>query len=604
MRITYFRIENFRNIRLAECDNPPDFVVICGGNGCGKSALLQALMTAKEYAAPYGGFTTDPRAVSADAPLATVQVRLRFSDTERAWYQRVHNNPCPEEDEIVIEIRPGGAARATKRSDVTRQLLSWYSRTFEASPGFFEYIDDHRMFPKKQLSTWDASSLGDERMKQSLGEAGGAKFRFTKEYLASRVMGDLQELQASYRAGAPVFPDSLKPIREFFNRFFAPMEFLQVRIDTSPFQYTVRTPRGDIDIDDLSAGEKEVFSTFIRFHQLHPRDAVVLFDEADAHLHPDLERRYLEVLRELGKGNQIWLTTHSPEMMIEAGADALYTVLKEPPANGQNQFVRVSTTDALHEALSEMMGSRGLVSFNQRIIFIEGEESSADRQVYEEFYPPGQYNVSFVPAGNSATVRKTAERVNELLTAGIGFQQYFSIVDGDIDRAVSAPTGGRLHQLPVYHVENLLLDERIMFEATRDLLADKCPYATPQDLSDYLQVLLLRDAHIKPFTSALNDARVAQLAKRAWDAVYKREKYQHANSALPGFASLEQEAKQIMADAIRDRNWKTKCKGRDLLKAYCGEHKIRYEHFRNLVISKMKEPPAPLKAIMDKILAD
>jgi hypothetical protein len=32
MRITHFRIENFRNLRLAECENPPDFMAICGGN--------------------------------------------------------------------------------------------------------------------------------------------------------------------------------------------------------------------------------------------------------------------------------------------------------------------------------------------------------------------------------------------------------------------------------------------------------------------------------------------------------------------------------------------------------------------------------------------
>jgi hypothetical protein len=34
------------------------------------------------------------------------------------------------------------------------------------------------------------------------------------------------------------------------------------------------------------------------------------------------------------------------------------------------------------------MGSRGIVSFNQRIVFIEGEDSSADREIYEAAYPP------------------------------------------------------------------------------------------------------------------------------------------------------------------------------------------------------------------------
>src|SRR5687768_4336601 len=70
MKIMAFKVENFRNIRLAECSNLPDFMVIAGGNGCGKSALLNALLTAKEHAAGYGYFSADPHAVSADADFA------------------------------------------------------------------------------------------------------------------------------------------------------------------------------------------------------------------------------------------------------------------------------------------------------------------------------------------------------------------------------------------------------------------------------------------------------------------------------------------------------------------------------------------------------
>ena len=44
MRILDFRIENFRNLRLAECNPVSDFMLICGANGCGKSALLEALI--------------------------------------------------------------------------------------------------------------------------------------------------------------------------------------------------------------------------------------------------------------------------------------------------------------------------------------------------------------------------------------------------------------------------------------------------------------------------------------------------------------------------------------------------------------------------------
>lgn len=599
MKIKYFRIENFRNIKLAECENPPDFMVICGGNGCGKSAFLNALMAAKENAAPYGGFAMDPRCVSADASMAKVILKLEFSAVEQEWYRKQYSQDCPAEGEIHLEISKGGRARTTKQSQVTKNLLGYYSRQYANSPGFFDYIDAHRVHQKKQLTTWDSQSLSDNYAKQTLGATGSTKFQYTKEYLASLIFNDLQIIQKSHREGQPIIPDSLKEIREFFNSFFAPMQFIDVRIDESPFKYIIKTHRGEIDLDDMSSGEKEVLNTYIRFHQLKPKGAVILFDEADAHLHPDLERRYLEVLRKIGSGNQLWLTTHSPEMMIAAGAESLYTILKEPLSGESNQFVRVSNDESLHEVLSEVMGSRGLVSFNQRIIFLEGEESSIDRELYEKFYPPGQYNVSFVPAGNSATVRKIAEQVNYLLSNPLGFQEYYSIVDGDIERSENTTTTGRLFQLPVYHVENFLIDPEIILETVKDMLGSSCPYSNSTDVETELKNLALQEGHLKPFTKALHDAKIAKIAKQAYDSIYKGNSQQ---LTVPMFADTEIEAKSVLNGYLKDGQWKEKCKGRDLLKAFCGRNNLKYKHFRNCLIAKVQAPPKPLADIMNIIL--
>lgn len=280
MRILNFRIENFRNLRLAESLAVPDFMVVCGGNGCGKSALLEALMTAKEHAGSYGGFSLDPRAVSADADRSCITMTLSFTEEERAFVTDKFNVECPEQDEIVIEIEKGGRARVTKRSAPVRQLLGYYSRAI-GSPGFFDYIHAYRRMQKKQLQTWDSSFLSDARTKSTLALTQD-KFQFIKEYLVGLKMGDLQALQESLPSGTPKHQDSLSEIREFFDSFFAPMRFRDVRINTSPFQFLIGTARGDIDIDDLSSGEKEVLNVFIRFHQLHPRGAVILFDEVDA----------------------------------------------------------------------------------------------------------------------------------------------------------------------------------------------------------------------------------------------------------------------------------------------------------------------------------
>jgi hypothetical protein len=232
-----------------------------------------------------------------------------------------------------------------------------------------------------------------------------------------------------------------------------------------------------------------------------------------------------------------------------------------------------------------------------------GADASADRAIYEAFYPPAEYNVSFVPAGNSATVRKTAEQVNALLTASVGFQQYFSIVDGDINRAESDPTQGtRLFQLPVYHVENLLLVEDEILAVTREMLRDKCHYSTATDVQRDLEELVLSESHLNAFAGALLDAKIAEAAKEAYDVIYKGVVSESEASARPDFSGARSEALARLEDSITNGTWRECVKGRELLKAFCGKNGLTYEHFRNMLIARLKTPPKSLSDIMEKIL--
>ena len=155
----------------------------------------------------------------------------------------------------------------------------------------------------------------------------------------------------------------------------------------------------------------------------------------------------------------------------------------------------------------------------------------------------------------SATARKTAERVNELLTTESGFQFFYSIVDGDIDRSASDPTNGsRLFRLPVYHVENFLLEEEPVFRATRAMLGTACPFKDATEAGRALTEGLLNDVHLKPFTRALLDAKLDGLAKKAHDAVYSKSASEPVQR--PEYSSVEREARAILTEAIAKNEWK------------------------------------------------
>lgn len=378
------------------------------------------------------------------------------------------------------------------------------------------------------------------------------------------------------------------------------MEFDDVYLDTNPFKFSIRTPRGVIDIDELSSGEKEILNTYIHFHHLKPKDSIILFDEPDVHLHPELERRYLRILKKLSEGNQMILTTHAPEMMIEAGSESLFTVLKYPNGN-DNQFLKVSSNSELHQSLTNVMGAKGFVSLNKKIVFIEGEESSTDVDLFEKLFPNNEKNISFIPAGNSITLKSTASRVNSLLSEGNTFQQYYCIVDGDFERHSDIDALKNIFQLPVYHVENYLLDENIVFKSLTQVLGRTMPYNSALQIIEVFKEIALEDVHLLPFTRALLDSKVFKNTELARDLIYQKKFAELAEIEPVTFADIKDDAKKIVEESIRNNSWNKKCKGRELLKGLCNRHGLNYEQFRNILISNFETVPNELKEIIDKI---
>ncbi|NVM31672.1 MAG: DUF4435 domain-containing protein [Candidatus Helarchaeota archaeon] len=203
------------------------------------------------------------------------------------------------------------------------------------------------------------------------------------------------------------------------------------------------------------------------------------------------------------------------------------------------------------------MGSQGIINFNKRIIFIEGREASTDKQVYEKLYPPDKHNVNFVPAGNSTVVRKISDQINHLLTASVGFQQYFSIVDGDIERFdTDTIKGHRLFELPVYHIENLLINETLIYNAIRSFLGAECPYSSPNEVEEILKGLILSDTHLKPYTRALLDAEVAKLAIYAYNLVSLLKEIYNAFHCSNSLQFIELFNHEMKTKILKDRESK------------------------------------------------
>jgi len=73
---------------------------------------------------------------------------------------------------------------------------------------------------------------------------------------------------------------------------------------------------------------------------------------------------------------------------------------------------------------------------------------------------------------------------------------------------------------------------------------------------------------------------------------------------MPDFNSILPQAKNILEKSIVDETWKSRCKGRKILKLYCGQISQDYESFRNVLIENIKQIPKQLAEIIGKITND
>ena len=144
-------------------------------------------------------------------------------------------------------------------------------------------------------------------------------------------------------------PDIWKPLREMTENLLPHLHFDRIDVtnrDQIQCIWKVYTKNIQVDIDDLSSGEKAIIQLF--FHLIENRiqdrlkksqgaedttdpaqsyeEVCVLMDEPELHLHPNLQGKILDYLRNLAirERVQFVLATHSPTIVEQATSDELF----------------------------------------------------------------------------------------------------------------------------------------------------------------------------------------------------------------------------------------------------------------------------------------
>ncbi len=694
MKVESLRISNFRGIKDVALTNLGTMVIIAGQNGSGKSCLFDAIRLLKSVYGGYqanewqqwmGEFQINLTSRSSDFAsilndssrdlIISCDFRLaaeerafiqahadellrekiwrailpeaygwggyrmamfaaQFRDREPEVAQRAEAEHGPLMSELAaplltatFAIKPGDFPRFS----ISHALSIIFSTYRPTEIGVIDYHGAQRHYGRENVQGINLNLDAAEQQRSQ-----HALYNFANKY--TNVKG---EMAASYvkeilaeQAGVPRSTQlSLtNTLKELFGTFFPEKTFLGPQpTKDGRLAFPVITQAGtQHDLDDLSAGEKEILYGYLRIRNSAPKHSIILLDEPELHLNPRLIRGLPEFYKKnLGEalGNQIWLVTHSDALLREVVGRENYNVFHMLPCGnvpkGEGQLKPLAVTADLELALVDLVGDLAAYRPGGKVIIFEGGgDSDFDQKMTATLFPELQQQANLISGSNKVRVRALHETLERAEKKGQLPFTFYSITDRD---SGPVPTTSSVNSFnwDVYHIENYLLvpkyiqgvisslgqkkfkTDELLWDELRQCATESLPQLLRHELSVFANDLLVGaiDTGTNPKGSDLS-LLLSEAVKRSLSKLQNIHKKKLTKKAL---MDVETKAREKYVKSLADGTWTNTFRGRDVLRRFTGKHasQVSYEVFRNLVLSRMKDDgyrPSGMETVIKQIL--
>lgn len=453
----------------------PDFVVLTGPNGVGKTNLLTGLaspatiptdlnINIHQAGRDIRLFLTGQLTLSAP-PVNPDSLRNRWAN----GFEQINN--------LVTQSRGVGLQGDAQRESWVRDRLvdnSWEPTLIDrllaiTDSGLLDLtIEQFRMAGPLMGSGVDpfAVHLGEIFVSWALRQRENefARFLVTQRSQDATYLEDDEFRERFGDAPWDVLNKTLEVIGLEY-RFLGPSQ------DELALNYVARLERSDgvlVSTDVLSSGEqvlvsiaRSLFTGAWETESVHlPK--LLLLDEPDASLHPSMAQSLLRVIREIivkEFGVKVVMTTHSPSTVALADEDSLYIMDRSEP--------RLRPAASVDDALRTLTVGVPTLSVrveNRRQVFVEAED---DQDLYGRLFSILRPNLrtertaEFISVGDKSTgggVNAVLRIVAEL--QGRGATTVLGLIDRDNRTEPPAPN---IYQLADrYSLENLVLDPLLL----------------------------------------------------------------------------------------------------------------------------------------------
>ncbi len=693
MKIENLRISNFRGIREVNLQALGTTVIVAGQNGSGKSCIFDAIRLLKSVYGGYqqnewqqwmGEFQIQLSNRSSDfqSMFNDRQKELRIAcDFRLAQAERVYISSNADEvlrEVIWRRILPeayewGGYRMAMfaaqfrdREPEVLQEVaklkpllmqelsaelirgecfipvggvpnivnsiaLSAIFSTFRPQQiGVIDYHGAQRHYNREHVQgvNLDLDANKQQRSQSTLYNSQN-KYVGVKSELAATYLREVLAREAGVEAvSATSLTDTLK---ELFTTFFPEKEFLGPKpTPDGALSFPVRTSSGAThDLDELSAGEKEILYGYLRIRNSAPSNSIILLDEPELHLNPRLIRGLPQFYeKNLGKalGNQLWLVSHSDALLREVVGRDAYNVFHMLPCGavqaGETQLKPLAVTADLELALVDLVGDLAAYRPGGKVVIFEGGgDSEFDQKVTGSLFPELQEKANLISGSNKVRVRALHETLERASEQGLLPFKFFAITDRDAN--LDNPPASKTFTWDVYHIENYFLVPELVSavvssltpsgDQTPEIVADnlrECARETlPQllrhELAEFANSALIRT--INTGTDPAKGDLVGELSAAVARSVERFKAVSDGELSATGLADREKALRERYETALADGSWMSVFRGRDILRRYASRFtSVPYEILRNLILSRMREAgyrPPGMKTVVEAILA-
>lgn len=543
----------------------------------------------------------------------------QFRDREGEVAQRATHDLRALHDELAHPLLLGEfyiPAGGTPQVHDSVALSLIFSTFRPAQIGVIDYHGAQRHFSRESVQGINLNLDANEQQRSQLALYNmQAKYGNVKSEMAASFVKEL----LAEKAGVTMAQQATLTVtlKELFETFFPEKRFLgpQATVDGTLAFPVVTSSGAKHDLDELSAGEKEILYGYLRIRNSAPSHSIILLDEPELHLNPRLIRGLPQFYRKnLGEalGNQIWLVTHSDALLREVVGRNGYNVYHMLPCGkvprGEGQLKPLSVSADLDMALVDLVGDLASYRPSGKVVIFEGGgDSDFDQRVASTFFPELVEQANLVSGSNKMRVRALHETLDAAAKKGQLPFKFFAITDSDAEPAPPPNESINVFRWDVYHIENYFLEPKFIArvvaqlnaapEMSEELVADELRLCAQQCLPQLIRHELAAYAN-HALVTGINlgtDPKAADLAAVLFEAT-ERSVNRIGNvfaTQLSRAAILSKEAEiraRYMA-SLADGTWAAKVRGRDVLKRFAAKHAatVTYEAFRNLVISQMRD---------------